>query len=172
MRQRRVDELVHALRAALSAEACVDAVCFLALMQRFIRSNRLSVPAALGRSRLDELAALDLSRLPVHDSPLDARVELRQLQNVSPTSWGGFETRLTELFWLGTTVEAGVDCPECDWMLIVLEDPDAHAPVFECARCTYAQTVDGRPWNGTRLDRPSTDTLARWGYLRRKRGRR
>ena len=72
----------------------------------------------------------------------------------------------------GTTVEAGVDCPECDWMLIVLEDPDAHAPVFECARCTYAQTVDGRPWNGTRLDRPSTDTLARWGYLRRKRGRR
>jgi hypothetical protein len=148
----RVEHLVSDLLTQLEVSPPRrDRAALLRFLQQWLKSHLASWSAQVRQNwGLDQLAAIDLTRLPIDESSLVPDEEVQQLQRVRPTSMDIFAMRLRDIFWAGTTVYSDVVCPRCgDTQLKVLVDPASEALVLACDICGWGQTLAGNRWKGT-----------------------
>ncbi len=132
-------------------------------LQAWMAASRELGDEVRHRYGLDEYEVLDLNRYPLIDASLDFAEEVRRVRAEPPTSSDSLAMCVRDIFWWGITADSDVDCPRCDAATLrVLHDPGSNQLVLACDLCTWAQTIDGKAWEGTSLLAPATtDQLAR-----------
>lgn len=170
MTRQSTTRLWTSLLSSINKIAAEDDVgLLLRTAQRWLRDNIAAFdPALRERYGLSRMCELDLARMPVGCTGMDARSEIQQLRRVSPSTSEALAMRLRDLIGSGVIVRSNRQCPNCGQDGLAVLEADTSGLVYACNFCNWAEDERGQRWSGgSALVPPDTETLQRHGLLSR-----